>query len=401
MKSAFILASAFVLCSFLSKPASSAFSSGSTGTDGAFHPITSTLIDLTLAGTGSGTGGVDSAHGAIVFNYTTIQVDSGITVTFKRHPLGLPVVWLASGDVTINGTVDVSGANGIVNDPNDLYSNPGPGGFQGGRAMSPNGNQGGSGLGPGGGNVASASAGGGGFGTPGSGASGTGGGTYGNIQCLPLIGGSGGAAGYLPGWTGGGGGGAILLASSGNIVMQLRGIIKANGGNPAVSGGGGSGGAIRLIANNASGPGALRAIGGTFYSGGNGRIRVEAFNIDLPDTGIPKWTLSTAPGPVFPDPSAPTLRATFVDGTPVPLYPYAGIATTDVLIADTAAVTINIDATNIPPGTTVKVFIIPDGGLRTSVTSTPLSGDLAHSTATAAAIFPNGKRCEVFLKANF
>ena len=38
------------------------------------------------------------------------NIPSGITVTFKRNTANTPIVILATGNVTISGTIDVSGA---------------------------------------------------------------------------------------------------------------------------------------------------------------------------------------------------------------------------------------------------------------------------------------------------
>ena len=80
------------------------FTSGSDGSDGAFNPMSSLTIDLAQAGSGPGTGTYDAANWAVVFNYTTIDIPEGVGVYFNNHPSGAPVVWLASGDVTIAGS---------------------------------------------------------------------------------------------------------------------------------------------------------------------------------------------------------------------------------------------------------------------------------------------------------
>ena len=67
-----------------------AFNSGSTGADGALTPA----VDITLPLPASG-----------IFNYTTVNIPVGVTVKFKRNTANTPVVMLASGDVTIAGTL--------------------------------------------------------------------------------------------------------------------------------------------------------------------------------------------------------------------------------------------------------------------------------------------------------
>ena len=122
-----------------------AFNSGSTGADGAFNPTVNTELPLPPGG---------------IFNFTTVNIPSGVTVTFKKNTTNTPVVILASGDVTIAGAINVSaisnstnvGAAGDGNLGDDgIPGKGGPGGYDGGVGGAvPNG-MGGSGLGPGGG----------------------------------------------------------------------------------------------------------------------------------------------------------------------------------------------------------------------------------------------------------
>lgn len=391
-------------------PARATFDSGSTGSDLAFSPAGNYVVDLRLAGTGPGTGVFDSTRFAVVFNYTTINIPTTATVTFINHPSNAPVVWLASGNVTITGTVSLNGANGATA---PTFATPGPGGFEGGRrAIDTTVSPAAGGLGPGGAPYTASGAGGGGYGMPGTSGTigGVGGATYGSESILPLVGGSGGAGlNTLSSCSGGAGGGAILIASSGNILLTSPGTVRANGGNAVgagSSGGGGSGGAIRLVANQVSGTGTLRATGGIAASGqygggGVGRIRVEAPVVDLTDPGVPNWSFSLTPAPLFPNSQNPELYVVSVGGQPVPHTPFAGITTTDLVVADSANVEVLIEAMHVPPGTTVQVTIVPDGGFPGIYTSTPLVGTLAYSTATATAFFAPRRRVEVYLKANF
>ncbi|MCP4250596.1 MAG: hypothetical protein GY778_26435, partial [bacterium] len=221
------------------------FDSGSDGSDGALSINTATVIDLSLADGTPGNGTYDPALHAVVFNYTTIDIIGSLTVSFADHPSGAPVVWLASGDVTI-----ISGAvltlDGSAGQPAGstlrVAASPGPGGFPGGfggavlatRFPSGGYGPGGPSIDPAGGDMGGS---GGSYATTGT----LGGGsvnvdlgpTYGNICLLPLIGGSGGAGGWdaVTGECGGGGGaggGAILIASSGTITMSAT--IRAGGG---------------------------------------------------------------------------------------------------------------------------------------------------------------------------
>ncbi|WP_447730370.1 hypothetical protein [Pseudoxanthomonas suwonensis] len=141
---------AAAMAAFLVAPAALAFDSGSTGTDGELHPASN--IDIQLPESG-------------VLNYTTVNIPSGVTVRFLKNSTNTPVYLLASGNVTIAGTVDIRGGDaaatgtygdGVLGDD----GNPGeggPGGYSGGRGGRADAQQrvglvrGGAGLGPGGG----------------------------------------------------------------------------------------------------------------------------------------------------------------------------------------------------------------------------------------------------------
>src|SRR5882672_4060557 len=128
------IAVALALGACLAPGVASAFNSGSTGVDGPFSPTANTTVTLPPSG---------------IFNYTTVNI-------------------LASGSVTIAGTLNVSGntapgvgaaGGGNVGDDGKAGLG-GPGGFDGGRGgvvsvvvpnTANNAVRGGAGLGPGGG----------------------------------------------------------------------------------------------------------------------------------------------------------------------------------------------------------------------------------------------------------
>src|SRR6266550_5208462 len=170
------------LCLMASPAALAQFNSGSTGVDGALNVTTNTTLDLPPNG---------------IFNFTTINVASGATLTFNRNVFNTPVYLLATGDVVIAGDISVNAVGRLG----------GPGGFDGGFAAFAN-FPAGDGQGPGGGkaNISGGQYGVFAFGVQNSTN------LYGNTLLSPLIGGSGGAgSGPVPG---GGGGGAILVASN-------------------------------------------------------------------------------------------------------------------------------------------------------------------------------------------
>lgn len=379
MKKSCILALLFILVS--AGAAYADFVSGSTGADGAFNPSSNITVQLPPSG---------------VFNYTTVNIPTGVTVTFRRNAANTPVYILTTGGVTIAGNIQVDGQSVVYANP--VVTTPGtggPGGYDGGYGGTTT-LAGGKGLGLGGGgggpNSTYSTGGGGGFGTAGGsqGANyGAGGAAYGSARLIPLIGGSGGGgqagSSTASGYGGGGGGGAILIASS--TTINITGSVTANGGNAYSNGysGGGSGGAIRLIANTVTGTGLISAKGGSLSAnckGGQGRIRVEAFtNTYTPGTD-PAYTFGQ-PGSVFPA-KVPALSMTSIAGVTVPANPTGSYTTPDLLLPNTTTnpVTVNIAASNIPVGTTIAVTVTPQLGTSSSVNTT-LTGTNSSLTASA------------------
>lgn len=389
-----------------------AFDSGSTGADGAlsFAPGAGTIIFDPVAL------GLDT-DGDNIYHFTTIDIPTGTTVRLTATMLGegRPVYWLATGNVTIEGVLDLDGNDGHgFSDGTPLASEPGAGGFAGGRGET-NVIPAQTGNGPGGGGSNSTGAGGGGgFRTAGGTFVGSptgapGGPMNGNRFLLPLFGGSGGgggaAQGVQNGSGGGAGGGAVLVASSTSIVVN--GSITARGGdggafNNSSNGqraGGGSGGAIRLVADSVTGTGTLNVTRGlgtanlTTNAGANGWIRVEANDSSFFTTGT--VTAGSGeyghPGVVFLPANAPQVRVTSVDSVSVPAQTTGSFVNPDVTINASTQVAVNLEANNVPVGTTVTLTLRSEDGTTVNVTSAPLAGTLATSTATAGPVtFPHG-----------
>ncbi len=392
-----------------------AFDSGSTGADGAFNPTASMQLQLPPSG---------------IFNFTTVNIPSGVTVTFSKNATNTPVVILASGNVTISGSINLNGGastpagaagNGNLAD-DGIPGVGGPGGFDGGRGgLAATSKRGGNGLGPGGGRPGDyysspyttyPGGGGGGFGGAGGnayvnngGSIGGGGATYGAGTLLPLIGGSGGGGGSggptFSGSGGAGGGGAILIASSGTVT--ITGSVVANGGTAGASagtgmggaGGGGSGGAIRIVATTIAGDGTIQANGGGAGNGGYGsgggggvgRIRLEAENITRIQNTSPAFTFA-APGPVF-VPGLPSLRVMDIAGVAVPPSP-TGNADVSLPADVVNPVTVNLAASGIPLGTTIQLTVTPARSAPVTVTTTGLAGTIENATASASISLPSG-----------
>ena len=207
-----------------------------------------------------------------IFNFTTITIDAPFApqtgvLSFQRNAANTPVFLRATGDVVINGTIDVSAVSHSYPLGSQTAGPGGGDGGDGGVGATPATN--GDGPSPGliGGQypVESSAGGAGGLGTAGSEAirhTGSSPGAGGAAVPFPdpLTGGSGGAGGSGAIWFGllreggfgGGAGGALRIETPGNII--INGSILVNGawgevtspiGNPR-PGGGGSGGVIDL-----------------------------------------------------------------------------------------------------------------------------------------------------------
>ena len=373
--------------------------SGSSGADGAFAPTTSVRLPIPDDG---------------VFNFTTISIPAGITVSFAtrsgaRQP---PISMLATGNVVLAGRIDVSGGNGGGGgNGTQLFGNggvAGPGGYDGGAGSNGlQGGSGGAGLGPGGGLPGSATA------FPGhaghliAAAGASGGHAYGDARLVPLIGGSGGGGGASQffgstGGGGGGGGGALLIAASG--TMTLSGSITATGGGGGSSagptGGSGSGGAVRLVASTLVGNASIDVNGGPGAS--PGRIRIEAFtNSATVSGGTPGGVSVGTPDAIML--SVVGLRIGAIAGVRVPVTPAGSYVTPDVILpaGTTGPVTVALEASQIPLGTTIEVTATPLSGTPVVAISTPLVGTLAAATATATLAIPIAQPSVISATASF
>ncbi|MBX3744922.1 MAG: hypothetical protein KF833_06390 [Verrucomicrobiae bacterium] len=351
---------------------------------------TNIVIDLGMAVDGawnddnsaqSGLGVYDFEKWAVVFKYSSVSIAAGTRVTFRNHPSKAPVVWLVDGDVTINGILDLSGANGVAAPG---HAEPGPGGFRGGRGYYAPGVGAGSGFGPGGGRTEGGWWGSG--GSYGAQASGTPP-AYGNPSLVPLIGGSGAGGDGDEGWGGGAGGGAILIAAAGSVTVDGR--VDANGGNrPAQNPGGGSGGGIRIVTGDLAGNGMIRALGGIGQGNGTvGRIQIERLSASgnptvIPDPGIVPL-VEPATALIWPPDDGPTVRVVSIGGGAVPADPRAdfGVSGPDVALPETASTQVVVETVNVESASQVQVRVTPrgnanfttaDAAVETVVSDTPL-----------------------------
>ena len=344
-------------------------SSGSDGSDGAFNPATNTVINM-------------ADHPTGIYQYTSVTISNGVTVTFIPNVNNSPVTWLVQSNVVINGAVDVSGQDAV-----DRVGSPGgPGGWSGGN--------GGSnptfGQGPGGGATNQ----GGSYGSAGVNNPSP---LYGNSFLLPLLGGSGGSGDSSGG--GGSGGGAILIAASNSI--QVNGQILANGGQPGNYGAayGGSGGGIRLVTLNFYGSGTLSANGGggyiwqqtRFNNGGNGRIRIDAFQNNFGN--LPAFA-SVGFQPIIIPAAGQGVQLSIasIAGASVSATPNGLLVSPDAIISSqqTNPIPVSVHCSNLPLNSPVTVTVKPASGSPVSAIGYNSTGSLASSTATVSIAMPRG-----------
>lgn len=314
------------------------------------------------------------------------------------------MVWLVSGNVTIAGTVDLSGegydAAGItfnaINQPfGGRLAEPGPGGFRGGAPWRGGGIMHGAGFGMGGGQLGKGYH----FGDNRKGGPGHFGPgqlrSYGNPSLVPLIGGSGGAGAIESGsgYGGGAGGGAILVASRQKVEFIAGGQLLAIGGmyeDYSRTTGAGSGGAVRMICSEIAGIGSVNAAGGgggwpSGSNGGDGRIRLErvANTANLTITPAPS-TVDLTDGStamIWPPEGAPEARIVAVNEIPAPNDPKAafGAYTPDVALPLVSSANVVVETVNVEQVSKVIVRITPRNGRTVDGVQ---SADLAEVNAT-------------------
>ena len=340
--------------------ASAQVNSGSNGSDGAFNPTTNTVINM-----------ADHPNG--IYQYTSVNISNGVTVSFIPNANNTPVVWLVQSNVVINGTVDVSGQTGGYN---GVGSPGGPGAYRGGNGGSPGVAT--SGQGPGGGAAGCPVANSGTY-------------TNGNIFLIPLLGGSGGGGGgmscYYP-LGGGGGGGGILIATSSTI--SLSGVINAVGGLSAhgftdnyYGSGAGSGGAVRLVGVTIVGTGSVT---------GSARVRFDTYENNFVGSISGIFTSGSQFVIIPSSGQLPQLTVTSVGGVPVSASPTGALSTPDAVLSaqQNNPIPVVVSCANIPLNTQITVSVKPANGAAVSATGLNSTGTLSSSTATISIVIPRG-----------
>jgi hypothetical protein len=389
-----LLSAALLLCS-RSEAQPTTFSSGSTGADGA--------LNITAPGvTYFNPTAMNLTKNTNIFNFTTITIAAGSILKFWEGQFHGPVFLLASGAVTINGVIDITGdasPGPTATAAQQGVEFAGSGGYTGGmggihgdsnHAALP-------GNGPGGGATGI-------IGAPFA----VGGKFSGDQLLVPLVGGSGGGGTNDDngdfGAQGGAGGGSILIASSTTITLNgnsgyanaaetlINGVIYAYGGYGSSRGCGGSGGAVRLVANTIAGGPNNNGI--QVQGGGSGAFSTQPgsglYRIEAGTTSF-SGNVSTGPG-LFSVPYAlnlptvalPTISVTSIGGIAINANPFSF---PDATINSSSAVPVIITATNVPLTSTVTMYLLSDSGPDQTIPVT-LTGTNLASTATVNVTFP-------------
>jgi hypothetical protein len=377
----------------MARIAVAAFDCGSDGSDGAlaFSAGTSATLNFDPATVISGR--VLDADGDGVYNFTSISIPANVTLRFPADKSGWsPIYFLSQGDVIIEGKLNFSGAKGhdasttVIGD----FSIPGSGGSPGsiGRVSAldfdgvyapdvPNN----------------------------------------NYFLYPFYGGDGGSYNSSYDFTSGAGagGGALLLAS--NTKITVNGSLLFNGGDAgaklALPPAGktshqsyaGDGGAARLIAPVFNGSGLLSAAAGasTYGSGTKGCFRVESGTYGFTGTVVCNWMRSVAliPSAVYGLPTSAQskpakARLVRIGGIDVPAKPTGLFTIPDVIMNSNTDVLFEIEASNIPVGTTFRIYLWNESNQMNSYTSEASTGTEASSVAIKSITVPNGySRCFV------
>jgi hypothetical protein len=335
----------------LSASANAQVNTGSNGSDGAFNPTTNIVINM-----------ADHPNG--IYQYTSVNIPTNVTVTFVPNANNTPVVWLVQHGCLINGTVSVMGQD--VGWNNVQGGLGGPGGYKGGDG--PNGSSPAKqGQGPGGGSVNQ---------------SGTY--NYGNAFLIPLLGGSGAGGSSQYGWGGGGGGGAILIAASDSI--SINGYVTADGGcgNGSTCG---SGGAIRLVASQIVGTGQM-----TSARAYQGRVRFDTYDNEFSGYVGGQFTQGFQPIIIPTAGQLPQLTITSIAGVAVSPSPTGVLSTPDAVLSaqQNNPIPVIVHCSNIPLNTQITVSVKPANGSAVSATGVNNTGTLSSSTATISITIPRG-----------
>jgi len=143
------------------------------------------------------------------------------------------------------------------------------------------------------------------------------------------------------------------------------------------------------VAPTIAGTGIITATGGSHVNcpggGASGIVRLEAFQQTFTGSFAGTNYYLATPFTLFVPASTaqPSIMVTSIGGVAVPPNSTGSFTVPDVVLNSSAPLTVNIQATNIPTGTTVNVYFANESFALQTVVSSPLAGTMALSTATA------------------
>jgi len=151
---------------------------------------------------------------------------------------------------------------------------------------------------------------------------------------------------------------------------------------------------VRLVAPTIAGTGTITAAGGTtpcVYGGAasSGIVRLESFQDTFITTGtIPNtsYYLATPVNLFVPAATAqPSITVTSIGGIPVPPNPTGSFTVPDVTLNSSSPLTVNIQATNVPAGTTATLYFSTENFPDQTIVSSQLATTSTPGTTTASA----------------
>ena len=118
-------------------------------------------------------------------------------------------------------------------------------------------------------------------------------------------------------------------------------------------------------------------------------IRLEAFQNTF--SGPISGAFSDAtPFNLFLPSAIPSVQVVSIGGVAVPPSPTGSFTVPDITVNSSSPLPVQIQAQNVPLGTTVTLFIFSENGPDQTITSTGLTGTVANSSATASVTLPSG-----------
>ena len=121
--------------------------------------------------------------------------------------------------------------------------------------------------------------------------------------------------------------------------------------------------------------------------GSIGRIRVEADSITYSGASSPPY-VADIPTAIFVS-NIPSLRITSIAGSVVPVNP-TGNADVSLPATLTNPVSVNFETTNIPPGSTVELRVVPAYGAVVKALSPAITGSNASGNTSVSISLPQG-----------